>query len=121
VNLEGRRLWRRFRQWLFRRWRPWIEFYMKEKSRRGLWYRYGRPASVLLVVISVTFVTLTRLGLVPAQYLPLTVILFLALLFSFGTILVVTSVITMGKLALYFFITGVAVAVIAIVMYLVKA
>lgn len=94
---------------------------MKEKSRRGLWYRYGRPTSVLLVVISVTFATSTRLGLVPPQYLPLTVILFLALLSSFGTILVVTSAITIGKLALYLFIIGGVVALLAIVMHLLKA
>ena len=79
------------------------------------------PASVFLVVISVTFVTLTRFGLVPTQYLPLTVILFLALLFASGTIMVVTSAIAMGKLALYFFIIGGAVALIAIVVYLLKS
>lgn len=79
------------------------------------------PASVFLVVISVAFVTLTRFGLVSAQYLPLAVSTFLALLFILGTILVVTSAIAMGKLALYFFIIGGAVALIAIVMYLLKS
>jgi len=57
------------------------------------------PASILLVIISLTFTILTRFELVPAQYLPLTVILFLALLFTLGSVLVVASVIAMGKLA----------------------
>ena len=112
-----RNLWQKFKRWWFERWKPWIEFYVKERKRRGVWYKYGIPAGIFLILMTVIVGNMLRFQVIPIQYRTFVAIAYILTIFILSTIVVVTSIRTMGKLSLFFLAIAVIVVSIAILAY----